>query len=126
METRRYAFERLHVWEDIRSMVKDIYKITASFPDQEKYGLVIQIRRAAISIGSNLAEGSSRTSFKDQAHFYHFAYSSLMEVLSQLIVCHDLEFIQQDQYKKIREQIEVISFKLNSLRKSTLKRLHNP
>jgi four helix bundle protein len=120
MERRRYAFEKLYVWEDIRSMIKDIYKITASFPDQETYGLVIQIRRAAISIGSNLAEGSSRSSFKDQAHFYQFAYSSMMEVLSQLIVSHDLEFISENQYVKIREQIEVISFKLNALRKSAL------
>lgn len=126
MEVRRYAFEKLHVWEDIRILIKEVYKITASFPDQERYGLVIQIRRAAISIGSNLAEGSSRSSFKDQAHFYQLACSSLMEVLSQLIVCYDLEFIRQDQYKDIREQIETISFKLNSLRKSTIKRLQTP
>jgi len=122
MEKRKYAFEKLHVWEDIRNMIKDIYKITASFPDHEKYGLVPQIRRAAISISSNLAEGSSRTSFKDQAHFHQLAYSSLMEVLSQLIVSHDLGFISEDQYLQIRTQTEAISLKINALRNSALKK----
>jgi four helix bundle protein len=121
MEKRQFSFEKLHVWVDIRNMIKEIYTITSAFPENEKYCLVNQMRRAAISISSNLAEGAARTSLKDQAHFYQLSYSSLMEVLSQLIVCNDLGLISEDQYLGIRKQIDFISFKLNALRKSTLK-----
>ncbi|HRZ42144.1 MAG TPA: four helix bundle protein [Bacteroidales bacterium] len=121
MEKRPFSFEKLHVWVDIRNMIKEIYTITSAFPENEKYCLVNQMRRAAISISSNLAEGAARTSFKDQAHFYQLSYSSLMELLSQLIVCNDLGLISEDQYLGIKKQIDFISFKLNALRKSTLK-----
>lgn len=122
MKNHIYSFEKLTVWEDIRALNKIIYALTTSFPDQEKFGLVTQMRRASISIGSNLAEGSSRTSSKDQAHFYQIAYSSLIEVLSQLVVSYDLKLINNEDYNKVRNQIEKISFKLNALRKSSLER----
>jgi len=120
MKERCYSFEKLHVWADIRKMITTIYIMTGTFPENEKYSLVVQMRRAAISVSSNLAEGTSRTGLKDQAHFYQLAYSSLMEVLSQLIVSHDLTFISEEQYLNIRQQIEVISNKINALRKSVL------
>ena len=69
-EVHEYSFEKLSLWTDIRALYKMIYSTTADYPDLEKYGLVNQIRRASISVGSNLAEGSSRTGAKDQAHFY--------------------------------------------------------
>jgi four helix bundle protein len=122
METHIYAFEKLTVWEDIRTLNKMVYSLTASFPDNEKFGLVSQLRRASISIGSNLAEGSTRTSSKDQAHFYQIAYSSSIEVLSQLVVSYDLNIIAKDDYVQVRDQIEKICYKLNSLRKSILQR----
>lgn len=122
MEKHIFAFEKLSVWEDIRTLNKMIYSLTASFPDHEKFGLVSQLRRASISIGSNLAEGSTRTSSKDQAHFYQIAYSSSIEVLSQLVVSYDLNIITKGDYDQVRDQIEKISYKLNSLRKSILQR----
>jgi len=122
MKNHIYSFEKLSVWQDIRELNKKIYKLTATYPDNEKFGLVSQMRRASISIGSNLAEGSTRTGSKDQAHFYQIAYSSSIELLSQLIVSHDLEFISSEDYNQIRVLIEKISFKLNSLRKATLQR----
>ena len=64
-----FSFEDLTVWKDSKELTKDIYSITSSFPDNEKFGMVSQMRRSAISVCSNLAEGSSRTSSKDQAHF---------------------------------------------------------
>jgi four helix bundle protein len=122
MENHIYAFEKLSVWEDIRVLNKMIYSMTASFPDHEKFGLVSQLRRASISIGSNLAEGSARTSSKDQAHFYQIAYSSLIEVSSQIIVSYDLNIITKVDYDQVRNQIEKISYKMNALRKATLNR----
>ena len=71
-----YSFEKLDVWMEARQLVKWIYIHTASFPSEEKFGLVMQLRRAAISIVSNLAEGSGRQSSKDQAHFSQIAYGS--------------------------------------------------
>lgn len=119
---RKYSFEKLSVWEDIRALNKKVYTLTAAYPDYEKFGLVSQMRRSSISIGSNLAEGSTRTGLKDQAHFYQIAYSSSIELISQLVVSHDLGFVSTDDYNQIREQIEKISYKLNSLRKAALQR----
>ena len=124
MENRQYSFEKLHVWSDIREMIKYIYALTADYPDFEKFGLVNQMRRAAISVSSNLAEGSSRTGAKDQAHFYQLAYSSSMELLSQTIVSLDLNFINQEQHQQLRTYIQGIAYKLNALRKQSLKRVN--
>lgn len=119
-EVHMFAFEKLKVWEEIRILIKMIYSLTKSFPREEQFGIVNQIRRAVISVSSNLAEGSSRTSSKDQAHFYQLSYSSLMEVLSQLIVSRDLGYIIEAEYTDARKQIESVSYLINQLRKSTL------
>jgi four helix bundle protein len=120
MEIKLYSFEKLNVWTEIRELIKSVYLLTATFPDNERFGLVNQMRRASISISSNLAEGSSRKSKKDQAHFYQIAYSSLMEILSQLIVSHDLKYISEGTYNELRNKIQVISYKLNALRTAIL------
>ena len=116
----KYSFEKLVVWQNARELTKELYKITSDFPSDERFGLVSQIRRAAISVSSNIAEGSSRKTEKDQAHFYTSAYSSLIELLNQLILSSDLDFLQEDKYLKLRERIELISNQLNNLRKATL------
>jgi len=115
-----YSFEKLHVWQQARVLTKHVYLITKTFPDEEKFGLTSQLRRASVSICSNIAEGSSRNSFKDKARFTEIAYGSLMEVLNQLILSLDLDFLPQIEYKKLRNQIEEISNMLNSLRNSQL------
>ena len=73
-----FSFEKLAVWQDAKGLTKVIYTLTSSFPENEKFGLVSQLRRAMISVTSNIAEGSSRTSHKDQARFYQIGYSNLM------------------------------------------------
>jgi len=118
----QYSFEKLNVWSDIRAMIKFVYVLTSGFPESEKFGLTNQMRRAAISVSSNLAEGSSRTNAKDQAHFYQMGYSSLMELLSQSMVSLDLNILDEVQHHELRKQINSISYKLNSLRNQTLKR----
>jgi four helix bundle protein len=115
-----FAFEKLAVWQNTRKLVKETYTITRDYPEDEKFGLVSQLRRAIISVSSNIAEGSSRNTKKDQAYFYGIAYSSLMEVLSQLILSCDLEFLQTDQYESLRESVEQISFQLNALRNAAM------
>jgi four helix bundle protein len=119
-----FAFEKLTVWQNTRKLVKNIYEITRKYPEGEKFGLVSQIRRAIVSVSSNIAEGSSRITSKDQAHFYNTSYSSLMEVLSQVILSSDLEFITIKQYEDLREEIEEISIQLNALRNAALKKVN--
>jgi four helix bundle protein len=111
------SFERLVVWQDSRSLAKAIYQLTREFPSDEKFGLVSQIRRAAISVSSNIVEGSYRSSNKDKANFMNMAFGSLMELLSQVIISKDLEYINEGQYIELRSAIEKTSNKLASLSK---------
>ncbi len=116
---KNYSFEKLDAWKESRELLKIIYLISAKFPTEEKFGLVSQIRRAAVSIPSNIAEGSGRISKPDQRNFYKNAYSSLMEVLCQLLLSYDLEFIDKEELNKIRFQIDHVSRLLVGLYKST-------
>ena len=121
MPTRHvYPFEKLRVWQSARSLVKKVYQTTKTFPRGEMYGLTSQTNRAAVSVAANLAEGSSRTSRKDQAHFSQIAYSSLMELACLLIVAVDLEFLSADEETVLREEIEAVSRQLNALRNTQL------
>lgn len=116
-----YPFEKLEVWQLAKKLVVKIYHITSRFPPEEKFGLISQMRRAAVSICSNLAEGSGRNTSKDQAYFYGMAYSSLMELLNQLLISQELEWLKADDLKDTRADMEIISAKVNSLRKSIMK-----
>jgi four helix bundle protein len=115
-----YSFEKLDVWMDARTFVKWIYIHSAAFPTDEKFGLIMQLRRAAVSIVSNLAEGSGRQSPKDQAHFSQIAYGSTIEVITQLILANDLGFIDDKLLLEGRNKLEIITFKIAALRKSQL------
>jgi len=115
----KYAFETLEVWQKSRIFVQEIYKSTSTFPSEEKYGLTSQLRRASVSVSSNIAEGSTRWSKKEQARFYEIAFGSLIEVLNQLILATDLEFMSKERLDIIREVIECIGRMLNSLYKAT-------
>ena len=116
---RKYSFEKLNVWEDIRTLIQFVYEETKKFPGDEKFGLVMQLRRAAISVSSNIAEGSSRMTAKDQAYFYNTSYSSLMEILSQIMVANDLGFLENESYEKNNRKNFTTK---NNLRKSVLNR----
>jgi len=113
-----FPFEKLNLWQLGRKMVKIIYEVTEHFPSYEMYGLVSQMRRSAVSVISNIAEGAGRFSPKDQAHFYNMAYSSLMELLTQVIVAYDMKFIKEEEYLKCTDLMKEVSVKLNALRKS--------
>jgi four helix bundle protein len=111
-----YPFEKLRVWESARSLIRKVYTATKAFPRSEAYGLTSQTNRAAVSVAANLAEGSSRTSRKDQAHFSQIAYRSLMELACLLIVAMDLEFLAAEKEETLRAEIESVSRQLNALR----------
>ena len=116
----KFPFEKLDVWHLAKDFTLLIYKIVSDLPEKEKYGLVSQITRASVSVASNIAEGSSRMSFRDQAHFSQLAYSSLMEAANQLIIANELGFIKENTCLELRRKIEEISNKLNALRKYQL------
>lgn len=115
-----YSFEKLVVWQESVSLVKDIYRITKEFPSEEKFGLISQLRRATVSISSNLAEGTSRKTSKDKAHFTTISYSSAMEVLNQFIISKELDFISENEIILEGRKIEKPANMLNSLRNSQL------
>ena len=115
-----FSFEKLAVWIEAKEFSKLIYEITTKFPDTEKYGLLSQLRRASLSITSNIAEGSARRSYKEKAHFTTLAFSSAVEVLNQLIISFELDYISEDDYLKLRETLESITNKLNALRKNQI------
>ena len=119
---RKYSFEKLEVWREAISLTKDIYIASNNFPKEEMFGLTSQIRRAVVSISSNIAEGSSRTSLKDQARFTEIAYGSLMEVLNQLILANELKYVDEEKYISLRQKIEDLSTKVNSLKISQKRR----
>lgn len=116
-----FSFEKLEVWQLARSLSKEIYQYTAGFPNEEKFLLVSQLRRAAVSVASNIAEGSTRIKPKDKAHFTTVAYSSLMEVLNQLIIAEDLGYLSHDIVIRLRGSIQILSIKLSNLKASQLK-----
>lgn len=115
---REYSFEKLSVWQEARLFTREVYLISSKFPSEEKFSLTSQVRSAAISICSNIAEGSGRRYSKEQKQFYSIAYASLMEVLNQLIIAADLGFLEKQVLTdKLRPQIESISLKLHKLKR---------
>lgn len=110
---RKFYFEKLDVWQNSREFVKQIYEITNSFPEEERYGLTSQIRRASLSVSANISEGSSRDSNKDKARFINMSFSSAIEVLNFLILSNDLGFIERDKFQELRLELEKITNPLN-------------
>ena len=117
---RTYSFENLASWQHARLLSVWVYKATLKFPSEEKYGLVSQMRRAAVSIASNLAEGSSRSTAKDKANFSTMSYSSAVELLNHLIISRDLNYIPEDIYDEGRKLVEHQTYLIATLRKTQI------
>jgi four helix bundle protein len=118
-----FSFEKLEVWHEARKFYKIIHSIISDLPNQERYVICTQLQRAALSISANIAEGTSRKTGKDQAHFICIAFSSLMECLNYLILAEDLKYISSERYKELRQIMEKISNQLNALRNFQLNKL---
>ena len=112
----RYSYKNLNVYQDAKAFVVAVYKLVDEFPEKEKFALCNQIRRAAISVTSNIAEGVSRTSVKEKIHFLEIAYASMMEVDSQLDISVELQYINIEQYELINKQVNNIGRQLSVLR----------
>jgi len=113
-----FNFEKLEVWQKAILLADKVYGITRAFPDEERFGLTNQMRRAAVSISSNIAEGSSRISRPDFARFIEIATGSLFEVVSQTRTALNENFLSQAQHDKIYAAAEEQSKILSGLRKS--------
>ena len=108
-------FKDLLVWQKSMELVTDIYKITSDFPSKEKYGLVSQLRRSAISIPSNIAEGNSRRSAADYSQFVKIARGSVAELETQIIISKNLKFIDKEKHEALNLKVIKISKMLNGL-----------
>jgi len=111
-------YEDLNVWQEAINLVDEIYKITRKFPKEELYGLVSQMRRSAVSIPSNIAEGSERGSKKEFLHFLAISAGSLAELKTQMIISGRNELLTDKEAEEITEKIELVSKMLNGLRRS--------
>lgn len=120
-EMHTYSFEKLEAWKLSKDFVIEIYELVKKYPKSEKYGIIDQVKRAAVSVPTNLSEGSGRNAGKDKAHFTQIAYGSIMECLNLLLISRDLGFITNENLDEFREKIEIITVKLSNLRKSQLK-----
>ncbi len=103
------SYKDLIVWQKAIDLVKEIFQLTGKFPKEETYGIVSQMRRAAVSIPSNIAEGSGRNFSKEWKQFYAFAYGSTLELETQLIISHDLELAPKTNFDKSFALIEEVS-----------------
>ena len=97
------------MWQHSRELCTEIYTTTALFPDNEKFGLTNQLRRACISIPSNIAEGSSRNSNKDFSRFIEIAIGSAYKIETQLLISHDLKLIPEDKLQLLIQKLDVIT-----------------
>ena len=116
-----YTFEKLIVWNESRELVKMVYELVENYPSTEKYALIDQMKRASVGIVSNIAEGSARITPKDKGHFYSIAYSSSMELVSQIFISIDLGYTNSKKADIVLQKIGNVSRLLNGLRNSTLK-----
>ena len=115
---KQYGFEKLEVYQDARIYVRQVYLLTATFSEKEKYGLCSQLQRAAVSIVSNIVEGTSRASNKEKERFIEIAYGSLLETFCQFQIAVDLGYIKQPQLDELQIQIDKIANKLSALKHS--------
>ncbi len=108
-------FTDLKVWQEGHNLVLIIYKITKQFPKEELYSLVDQLKRCAISITSNIAEGFGRKSYKEKVHFYYQAHGSLTELKNQLYIARDVNFITKEEFEMILAQVQLVHKLLQGL-----------
>ena len=118
-----FSYRKLNVYQSSKMLVKEIYKIAKTFPSNEMYALGDQMRRAVVSIPSNIAEGTSKVSPKEQFHFLEIAYGSLMELMCQTEIALDLYYIDQKQFNMIEAIVGEIYRMLSSMQTSLKSRI---
>jgi four helix bundle protein len=117
----QFRFEKLEAWQLGIEFCNEVYEVTRVFPDDERYGLTSQLRKAATSIPANVAEGSGRTSDRDNLRFIDIAYGSLMEVVSHIEVAHRRMFVADESRHQLRQLADRLARVLSGLRNHLLK-----
>lgn len=121
------SFKNLNVYVKAKELVKQVYELLKKFPREEQYALCDQLRRAVVSVPSNIAEGCGRETLKDQTNFLNIAYGSLMETYSQMDVACDLGYISCDEFKQmevlIKEEAKMLAGMINKRKEDAAKRL---
>ena len=116
-----FYYKKLEVYQYSKELVTAVYQQLSLFPQEEKFALCDQLRRAVISIPSNIAEGFGRVSSKEKVHFIEIAYGSLMEVSCQLDIAKDLKYLRESDFITLMQQMEAITRMLSALRFSIIK-----
>ena len=109
-----FHFEKLEIYQLAKEIAKDRYNMAQKFPNEEKYALVPQVYRAAISVPSNIAEGVSRKGKKDQVHFLNISYASLMELVCQLEISQEVGYIENQDLSKFKQKANNLAVKMNN------------
>ena len=124
MDDFQFQFEKLNAWQEARKLVLDVYQLLEKFPKTENYALCDQLRRAVVSVPSNIAEGTGRLSIKEQIHFLEIAYASLMEVYCQLQIAVDLGYITPEDLQIVKRKIFTTSKLISGLHTSKVAQLN--
>ncbi|NOS67182.1 MAG: four helix bundle protein [Candidatus Peribacteraceae bacterium] len=119
------SFTDLNAWREGRKLVIMIYRVTETFPQSELYELTKQLRKAAVSITSNIAEGFSRRSYKEKAQFYSVSLGSVTEVQNQSLIAMDVGYISAQEFQKIAAQSVIVNKLLNGLIRKTKTMIHD-
>jgi four helix bundle protein len=109
-----FHFEKLEIYQLAKEIAKDCYAMVQKFPHEEKYALVPQVYRAAISVPSNIAEGVSRKGKKDQIHFLNISYASLMELVCQIEISQEVGYIDNEKLKIFKQKANNLAVKMNN------------
>ena len=113
-----FRFEQLEVWKEARELISLVYKMTANFPTNERFGLIDQIRRAAVSIALNIAEGSTKGSDPDFRRYLKMSQGSINELVTGFYIAFDQKFVTQEQFNQVYEFTLKLNAKINALIKS--------
>jgi four helix bundle protein len=108
-------FKKLAIWKKAIELSKEVYLITRELPDDEKFGLLSQMRRASVSIPSNIAEGTSRNSEIEYKRFLEFAIGSAFELETQLVIAHTIGYLNQEEVDKLQNEIVALEKQINAL-----------
>ncbi len=117
MSFETFSYRKLDAYQKAKTFVLHIYRLLKQFPKEEQYALCDQLRRAAVSIPSNIAEGMGRVSIKEQIHFIEFAFGSLNETMCQLEIAYELGYISQEELETSEEFVKELTRMLSGLRK---------
>ena len=115
-----HRYRDLKFWSDSKELSVEVYRITTEFPKEEKFGIIDQMRRASVSIPSNIAEGSSRVSNKDFKRFLSYSMGSAYELQTQLEISKDLGFLSLDKHEKLSAQLSSVIKQMSKFRSKCL------